>query len=121
MLRRHVCATGVARVNQRAAIMARGEAIPPPFARAALPASQSQMPEEIELIWEDGVAPEMTIDFDATFVSKMEGLQWWLGGFAFFAGLMGVVSLTDPQGKKRTVRIPRRRGLLVGSRTPSRN
>jgi len=70
-----VCATGVARVNQRAAIMARGEAIPPPFARAALPASQSQMPEEIELIWEDGVAPEMSIDFDATFMSKMEGLQ----------------------------------------------
>lgn len=61
------------------------------------------MPEEIELVWEDGVAPELTIDFDATHVSKADGLKWWLGGFAFFAGLGSLVWMTDPAGKKRTV------------------
>ena len=61
------------------------------------------MPEEIELVWEDGVAPELTIDFDATHVSKTDGLKWWLGGFAFFAGIGSLVWMTDPAGKKRTV------------------
>lgn len=80
-----------------------GGAAPPPFARTAMPESVQEMPEEIELVWEDGVAPELTIDFDATHVASSTGLKWWLGGFAFFAALGSAVALTDPAGQKRTV------------------
>ena len=44
----------------------------------------SQLHEEHELVWSDGVAPETAIDFDAPHVTPGEGLAWWLGGFGFF-------------------------------------
>jgi hypothetical protein len=59
--------------------------------------------EESELLWDDGVAPELCIDFDAPWYSRSEGLMWWLAGFGFFAGLATVISSTDPAGQKRTV------------------
>eukprot|EP00624_Nannochloropsis_granulata_P006285 evm.model.NODE_4642_length_71726_cov_21.816496.19 len=52
--------------------------------------------EEHELIWDDRVAAEMCLDFDASFVPKGEALRWWLGGFGFFFSLLGLVYLTDP-------------------------
>ncbi|TFJ82965.1 hypothetical protein NSK_005738 [Nannochloropsis salina CCMP1776] len=52
--------------------------------------------EEHELIWDDRVAAEMCIDFDASFVPTREAFRWWLGGFGFFFGLLGLVALTDP-------------------------
>ena len=35
--------------------------------------------EEHELIWDDGVAAETCLDFDAPHIGKWEGLMWWLG------------------------------------------
>lgn len=42
------------------------------------------LPEQDELIWNDGVAPETALDFDAPHISRAKGLAWWLGGFGFF-------------------------------------
>lgn len=51
----------------------------------------------------DGVAPELTIDFDAQHVSKGEALVWWLGGIGFFVGLYQLVKWTDPASKNPAV------------------
>lgn len=41
--------------------------------------------------------------------SWWQAFQWWLGGFGFFFGLLGLVSLTDPAGRNPVVRLcPRR-------------
>lgn len=48
------------------------------------------------MVWDDGVAPELTIDFDAQHVGKWEGLATWLGGFGFFAAIFGIASMGDP-------------------------
>ena len=54
------------------------------------------MPEEIELIWDDSVAPETCIDFDAPHVSTQEVLATFLGAFGFFFGLYSLISYGDP-------------------------
>ena len=59
--------------------------------------------EEHDLIWDDGVAPEVTIDFDAPHISKEEGALWWLGGLGFFFMLYQLIGLTDPESKNPAV------------------
>lgn len=58
-----------------------------------------QIHEHDELMWDDGVAPETCIDFDAPHVSSYSALLWLAGGLGFFGGLGYMVSLTDPVGK----------------------
>jgi hypothetical protein len=43
----------------------------------------SQLHEENELVWNDGVAPETALDFDVPHYSKSTGLFMWLGAFFF--------------------------------------
>lgn len=62
-----------------------------------------QLDENHELVWDDGVAPETTIDFDAPHMSKTEALSWWGGGLAFFAAVLGLVTLSDPESKREAV------------------
>ncbi len=73
----------------------------PPFARNLAPSSR--LHEEHELVWDDGVAPELTIDFDASHIGKWEGLAWWLGGFGFFGLVFAFASWTDPASKNPAV------------------
>uniref|UniRef100_A0A7S1FZR7 Uncharacterized protein n=1 Tax=Corethron hystrix TaxID=216773 RepID=A0A7S1FZR7_9STRA len=79
--------------------MGGGGATPPlpPFARNLAP--QEKLHESHELMWDDGVAPELTIDFDVPHYSGEKGLAMWLGGIAFFVTLYQVVKLTDPASK----------------------
>ena len=46
-----------------------------------------QLPEEHELIWDDGVTPETCLDFDAQHVDTYSGLMQWVAGLGFFASL----------------------------------
>lgn len=39
-----------------------------------LPAPNKELPEEWDLLWDDGVAPELCIDFEAQNYSTMEAL-----------------------------------------------
>jgi len=66
----------------------------PPFARLQPPTGK--IPEEVELVWDDTVAPETCIDFDAPHVSTEEVLGTFGAALAFFVGLYAYVSLTDP-------------------------
>jgi hypothetical protein len=76
---------------------------PPSFAR--LPAPDSPVHEERELLWDDPVAPEMALDFDAPEISKWKGLAMWLAGLGFFAVVGLVVKVVlDPPSKKPTVK-----------------
>lgn len=43
---------------------------PPPPTFARLPEAKSRLHEESELVWHDGVAPELAIDFDAPELSR---------------------------------------------------
>lgn len=67
---------------------------PPPFAR--LPTPSSRLHEEAELVWNDGVAPETLIDFDAPHVPKYTALKHLAFGLGGFMALMGFVTLYDP-------------------------
>lgn len=73
----------------------------PPFARNLAPTEK--LVEEHDLVWDDGVAPELTIDFDAAHVSKSEGLAFWLGGLGFFVGLYQLVRWIDPAAQNPAV------------------
>ena len=66
----------------------------PPFARLRPPSSL--VPEEVELIWDDSVAPETCIDLDAPHVSTREVLSSFSAAFLFFLGLYSLISLGDP-------------------------
>jgi hypothetical protein len=74
---------------------------PPPFARIAVPSQP--LHEEVELVWNDGVAPETLIDFDAPHIPKYQALKhlgYALGGLAT---LMGVVTLYNPDSWRDAV------------------
>ena len=62
-----------------------------------------QLNENHELVWDDGVAPETCVDFDAPHVSSAEAFAWWSGGLAFFAAVFGLVTLSDPESKREAV------------------
>ena len=75
---------------------------PPPF--QPLPGPTGPVHEEFDLLWHDGVAPEMCIDFDAPEIPRLEGLAWWVSGLGFFATLGMFIGLVwDPAARKRTV------------------
>lgn len=73
----------------------------PPFHRLPLP--NRPLPEEDELIWNDRVAPETALDFDAPHISSNTGLLMWLGGFAFFYGVFQFAKSTAHPSNKPTV------------------
>jgi len=68
----------------------------PPFARLRPPTKS--LNEETELVWDDSVAPESTIDFDAPHVSSGRVLLSFCAAFGFFAGCFALVYLSDPEG-----------------------
>eukprot|EP00752_Nemacystus_decipiens_P015401 g13734.t1 len=75
MALRHVIRRGGGVITSTAARrVARGGGGPPqpPFARNK--PVDYQLDENHELVWDDGVAPETTIDFDAPHMSLSEGL-----------------------------------------------
>jgi hypothetical protein len=76
----------------------RARAPPPP----PPPPPPPQLPEEHELIWHDGVAPEACLDLDAPHMSSTQGLLMWLGGLGFFAAVFLAVSTLDHPANKKS-------------------
>jgi len=60
--------------NYSTSKLALGGATPPlpPFAR--IPAESEKLVEQYDAIWDDGVAPEVTLDFDCQHVASGEAL-----------------------------------------------
>ena len=52
----------------------------------------------MELVWDDGVAPETCIDFDAPHISTQEVLLTMLAAFGFFGTLYTLIAWSDPVG-----------------------
>ena len=89
----------------------------PPFARNAPPSGKVillldiffyliiwlQLPQDFELVWDDGVAPETTIDFDAESLDLKQAVAFWLSGFVFFFLASRLVKSTDPEGRNPIV------------------
>ena len=44
------------------------------------------MVEQYDAIWDDGVAPEVTLDFDCQHISSGEGLAMWVVSYLFVFG-----------------------------------
>lgn len=60
----------------------------------------SKLPEQSEVIWDDSVAPETAIDFDAaTSVSGKTALLAFFSAMTCICGIFGLVVLSDPEGK----------------------
>ena len=59
--------------------------------------------ENIDAVWNDGVAPELALDFDCQHIDSREGFLMWLGGFGAFATLYQIIKASDPQAKKPCV------------------
>eukprot|EP00557_Chaetoceros_sp_GSL56_P004104 CAMPEP_0176487930 /NCGR_PEP_ID=MMETSP0200_2-20121128/6421_1 /TAXON_ID=947934 /ORGANISM="Chaetoceros sp., Strain GSL56" /LENGTH=126 /DNA_ID=CAMNT_0017884845 /DNA_START=66 /DNA_END=446 /DNA_ORIENTATION=+ len=91
----------------------RGGASPPlpPFARSPVPSQK--LVENNDAVWDDGVAPELALDFDCQHVSKTEGILSWLGGLGLFVALFQVVKMSDPQSKNPAVN--RKMNVVVDS------
>lgn len=53
----------------------------------------------MELVWDDSVAPESAIDFDAPHVSTSEAVMMFLMGFGIFFGFYKLVAAAEPAEK----------------------
>lgn len=54
------------------------------------------MTENTDCLWDDGVAPELALDFDAPNVSSREAVWTLLGVLAGFGGLLLAVRAATP-------------------------
>ncbi|GKZ00865.1 hypothetical protein MPSEU_001038200 [Mayamaea pseudoterrestris] len=78
-----------------ASSMTKGNMTPPLPAFKRSPPKQSSLIENYDALWDDGVAPELALDFDMPSVSSGEALQTWMLAFGAFAGLYGVLCLVS--------------------------
>lgn len=62
-----------------------------------------QLVENNDAVWDDGVAPELALDYDCQHVSSKEGILSWLGGLGGFVALYQFVKTTDPESKNPAV------------------
>lgn len=76
---------------------------PPPFARIAAPSQP--LHEEAELVWNDGVAPETLIDFDAPHIPKYQALKHLGVALGGLLTLMGVITVYNPDSWRQAVRL----------------
>jgi hypothetical protein len=57
-----------------------------------------QLAENNDAIWDDGVAPELALDFDMPHISTREAMGSWLLGFGAFAVFFQFLKLVfDPE------------------------
>lgn len=79
---------------------------PPSFVRLPAFAADKVLPENYDLLWHDGVAPELQLDFDAQQISQASALLWFLGGLAAFGSVFVLTWLRNPsQSRKAAPRI----------------
>jgi hypothetical protein len=51
--------------------------------------------ENTDVLWDDGVAPELALDFDAPHISSKEALYTWFGAFSGFVVLYNVIKMSS--------------------------
>ena len=77
-MRRSTAGAALSKQQYSSSAVSLGGATPPlaPFAR--IPVESEKLVEQYDAIWDDGVAPEVTLDFDCQHISSAEGLAMWL-------------------------------------------
>mmetsp|Transcript_7074 Transcript_7074/g.10133 ORF Transcript_7074/g.10133 Transcript_7074/m.10133 type:complete len:124 (+) Transcript_7074:91-462(+) len=88
-----------------------------PFAR--IPAPTQKLSEQNDCVFDDGVAPELALDFDCQHVSSNEGLASWLGGLSFFVLLYKFVETTDPRSQNPAVNRIKNDMVMEAPKAPS--
>jgi hypothetical protein len=89
-VRTHATATaqgGAVARAQRSALVRGGAERPPAPAFMQQPTPTAPLHEQADAIWDDGVAPEMTLDFDAPHVPRWMTAAMWFGGLGFFVAV----------------------------------
>ena len=66
--------------------------------------SSSQLPEEVELVWNDQVAPETCVDFDAPDVGMGDVFYAYGWMLLFLGGVYGLISWSDPEARQPVAR-----------------
>jgi len=91
------------RINFTTTTPVAGGATPPlpPFTR--IPTSVQKLSEHNDAIFDDGVAPEVALDFDCQHISKTEGGLTWLGALTCYVLLYQAVKFSDPESKNPAV------------------
>ena len=56
-----------------------------------------QIPEEVELVWDDNVAPETAIDIESQHISARQVFGTWGVVLALFGGLIAFCNFVDPE------------------------
>mmetsp|Transcript_14541 Transcript_14541/g.21445 ORF Transcript_14541/g.21445 Transcript_14541/m.21445 type:complete len:125 (-) Transcript_14541:54-428(-) len=81
----------------------RGGASPPlpPFQR--LPTPSQPLVENHDIIFDDGVAPELALDFDCPHISSGEAVTTWAGALTGVFLFYQWVKSTDPEGQNPAV------------------
>mmetsp|Transcript_19928 Transcript_19928/g.24621 ORF Transcript_19928/g.24621 Transcript_19928/m.24621 type:complete len:119 (-) Transcript_19928:249-605(-) len=72
-----------------------------PFARNLAPTEK--LVENHDAMWDDGVAPEVTIDFDAPHITTGQAAKIWLSAFGGFFTLYQFCKWVDPPSKNPCV------------------
>jgi len=62
--------------------------------------------ENTDALWDDGVAPELALDFDMPNTSSSEALATWVGGLTAFAVLYNGIGLATNWGKDNNPALP---------------
>lgn len=61
------------------------------------------MVEQNDIVFDDGVAPELALDFDSQHISSAEALLSWASALTGLVVFWNFVAWTDPEGKNPAV------------------
>jgi len=107
ILRRSVVAT---RASSNALRGGRSPPLPP-FAR--IPAPTQSLVEEHDALFDDGVAPELALDFDCQHISSNDARLSWLGAMTGLTIFFYTISSYDPKSLNPAVN--RKMNMVVES------
>ena len=77
-MRRSTAGAALSKQQYSSSAVSLGGATPPLAPLARIPVESEKLVEQYDAIWDDGVAPEVTLDFDCQHISSAEGLAMWL-------------------------------------------
>ncbi|KAG9415690.1 hypothetical protein AC1031_000075 [Aphanomyces cochlioides] len=76
---------------------------PPPYARLPVPHGKP-IPLNRDLVWSDGVAPELLIDFDSPHITTLHAVKALVGTLALVPVLIGVLTWANPDGWRQAAK-----------------
>jgi len=105
-VRAHLSARGMARggaaLRSQGALLRRGgggDRPPlPPFMR--LPRPKERLPQDYDLVYNDGVAPELLLDFDAPNYSRLQATAMWATALSGIFVVYQFIAFLNPESQR---------------------